>query len=34
MKILPRLVIGKLRPRYPLIQGGMAIKVSTGRLAG
>ncbi len=34
MKILPRLVIGNLRPRYPLIQGGMAIRVSTGRLAG
>ncbi len=34
MKILPRLTIGKLQPRFPLIQGGMAIKVSTGKLAG
>ncbi|MBF0501861.1 MAG: nitronate monooxygenase [Candidatus Riflebacteria bacterium] len=34
MKILPRLVIGSLQPRYPIIQGGMAVKVSTGRLAG
>lgn len=34
MKILPRLKIGKLQPRYPLIQGGMAIRVSTGKLAG
>ena len=34
MKILPRLKIGKLRPRFPIIQGGMAIRVSTGRLAG
>lgn len=34
MKILPRLKIGKLTPRLPLIQGGMAFKVSTGRLAG
>lgn len=34
MKILPRLKIGKLEPRFPLIQGGMAFKVSTGRLAG
>ncbi len=34
MKILPQLVIGRLQPRYPLIQGGMAIRVSTGRLAG
>lgn len=34
MKILPRLVIGDLRPRFPIIQGGMAIRVSTGRLAG
>lgn len=34
MKILPRLVIGKLKPRFPIIQGGMAMRVSTGRLAG
>ncbi|MFZ2958541.1 MAG: nitronate monooxygenase [Candidatus Ozemobacteraceae bacterium] len=34
MKILPRLIIGRLRPRFPLIQGGMAVKVSTGLLAG
>lgn len=34
MNILPRLKIGKLKPRFPLIQGGMAIRVSTGRLAG
>ncbi len=34
MKILPRLTIGKLKPRYPLMQGGMAIRVSTGKLAG
>lgn len=34
VKILPRLKIGKLTPRLPLIQGGMAFKVSTGRLAG
>lgn len=34
MKILPRLKIGKLRPKYPLMQGGMAIRVSTGKLAG
>ena len=34
MKILPRLTIGKLQPKYPLIQGGMAIRVSTGKLAG
>lgn len=34
MKILPRLSIGKLQPKYPIIQGGMAIRVSTGELAG
>ncbi|GAB4281834.1 MAG: nitronate monooxygenase [Candidatus Rifleibacteriota bacterium] len=34
MKILPKLKIGNLQPRYPLMQGGMAIRVSTGRLAG
>jgi len=34
VKILPRLKIGKLQPRFPIIQGGMAIRVSTGRLAG
>jgi NAD(P)H-dependent flavin oxidoreductase YrpB (nitropropane dioxygenase family) len=34
VNILPRLVIGSLKPRFPIIQGGMAIRVSTGRLAG
>lgn len=34
MKILPRLKIAHLQPKYPLIQGGMAIRVSTGKLAG
>lgn len=34
MKILPRLIIGKLKPKFPLMQGGMAIRVSTGKLAG
>jgi len=34
VKILPRLVIKNLKPRFPIIQGGMAIRVSTGRLAG
>lgn len=34
LKILPRLKIAHLEPRFPLIQGGMAIRVSTGRLAG
>ncbi|MBF0543421.1 MAG: nitronate monooxygenase [Candidatus Riflebacteria bacterium] len=34
LKILPRLVIGNVRPRFPIIQGGMAVKVSTGKLAG
>jgi len=34
LKILPRLKIAHLEPRYPLIQGGMAMRVSTGRLAG
>ncbi|HLV10273.1 MAG TPA: nitronate monooxygenase, partial [Halanaerobiales bacterium] len=29
----PRLKIGKLNPKYPIIQGGMAIKVSTAGLA-
>lgn len=31
---LPQLKIGMLRPRWPIIQGGMAIRISTGRLAG
>lgn len=30
---LPQLKIGDLRPVWPLIQGGMAIRLSTGRLA-
>lgn len=34
MKILPRLKIGKFLPRFPIMQGGMAIRVSTGKLAG
>lgn len=34
MKILPRLKIGKFQPKYPIMQGGMAIRVSTGELAG
>lgn len=29
----PKLEIGKLRPKYPIIQGGMAIKVSMAKLA-
>ncbi|HNX76486.1 MAG TPA: nitronate monooxygenase [Candidatus Rifleibacterium sp.] len=31
---MPRLIIGNLHPKYPLMQGGMAIRVSTGKLAG
>ncbi|MDP2872116.1 MAG: nitronate monooxygenase [Bacillota bacterium] len=31
---LPQLRLGNLRPRWPIIQGGMAIRISTGRLAG
>ena len=30
---LPKLKIGNLIPKYPIIQGGMAVKVSTARLA-
>lgn len=30
---LPRLKIGKLSPRYPIIQGGMAVRLSTAPLA-
>lgn len=29
----PQLVIGPHRPRYPIIQGGMAVRLSTARLA-
>jgi NAD(P)H-dependent flavin oxidoreductase YrpB (nitropropane dioxygenase family) len=29
----PSLKIGRLTPRYPIIQGGMAIRVSTAPLA-
>ena len=29
----PSLKIGRLAPRYPIIQGGMAIRVSTAPLA-
>ncbi len=29
----PQLTIGAVRPKYPLIQGGMAIRISTHRLA-
>lgn len=32
--ILPELVIGKLKPRYPIIQGGMSVGVSTASLSG
>lgn len=31
---LPVLRIGKLSPKYPIIQGGMAVRVSTASLAG
>jgi NAD(P)H-dependent flavin oxidoreductase YrpB (nitropropane dioxygenase family) len=34
VKILPKLKIGNLQPKYPIMQGGMAIRVSTGKLAG
>lgn len=34
MKIIPKLKIGKLQPKFPVVQGGMAIRVSTGKLAG
>jgi len=34
LKILPKLRIGKLQPKFPIMQGGMAIRVSTGKLAG
>lgn len=30
---LPKLSIGKLNPRIPIIQGGMAVRISTSRLA-
>ncbi len=33
MKTLPELVIGKLQPKYPIIQGGMAVRLSTADLA-
>lgn len=33
MKTIPELVIGKLRPRYPLLQGGMSVLVSNPSLA-
>lgn len=31
---LPILEIGKLKPRYPIVQGGMAVRVSTAPLSG
>jgi len=31
---LPELKIAHLKPRFPIIQGGMAMRISTGRLAG
>lgn len=31
---LPELSIGKLKPRFPIIQGGMSVRVSTASLAG
>ena len=33
MKRLPKLKIGKLEPKYPIIQGGMAVRLSTADLA-
>lgn len=30
---LPELIIGHLRPKYPIVQGGMAVRVSTAPLA-
>ncbi|MFZ5943778.1 MAG: NAD(P)H-dependent flavin oxidoreductase [Bacillota bacterium] len=30
---LPELIIGNLKPKYPIIQGGMAVRLSTARLA-
>jgi NAD(P)H-dependent flavin oxidoreductase YrpB (nitropropane dioxygenase family) len=30
---LPELKIGTLIPKYPVIQGGMAVRLSTSRLA-
>ena len=29
---LPELKIGHLKPRFPIVQGGMSIKVSTASL--
>lgn len=34
MVILPQLMIGRLKPRYPIIQGGMSVGVSTASLCG
>jgi nitronate monooxygenase len=31
---LPQLSLGTLKPKYPIIQGGMAVRVSTASLAG
>ncbi len=31
---LPKLKIGNLLPKYPIVQGGMAVRVSTSSLAG
>ncbi len=31
---LPQLKIGDLIARIPIIQGGMAVRISTGKLAG
>ncbi|MCL0049487.1 nitronate monooxygenase [Peptococcaceae bacterium] len=31
---LPKLRIGNLQPKYPIVQGGMAVRVSTASLAG
>lgn len=33
-KELPALKIGKHSPRYPIVQGGMGVKISASRLAG
>lgn len=29
----PQLVIGRLKPKYPIVQGGMAVRISTAKLA-
>lgn len=34
MTDIPKLKIGKSEPKYPIIQGGMGVKISSSRLAG